>query len=212
MSDARPERGVIHIVDDDRGVRESLQALLGAAGFATRAHPSASALLAAADAAAAGCLIVDVRMPVMSGIELLHRLRELGRRTPVIVVTGHADVPMAVQAMKLGAADFIEKPFRAQTMIEAVRGALAQDRRTPASDAIACRAQGLLRTLTEREREVLVLLADGHSNKTVARDLDISPRTVETHRARIMAKLQARSLSQLVRIALNAGMLALDQQ
>ncbi|MCC7410054.1 MAG: response regulator [Gammaproteobacteria bacterium] len=206
MSTGKPEAATVHVVDDDAGARESLAALLASAGLHVCTHASASALLDANVTAPCTCLIVDVRMPGMNGIELLKYLRDRGQPVPVIIITGHADVAMAVHAMKAGACDFIEKPFRADAIISAVRSALARAGAPPQPAAIPA-TLALVDTLTAREREVLVLLAQGCTNKAVARALAISPRTAETHRARIMVKLKARSLSQLVRIALETHLL-----
>lgn len=202
----RLAHGPVHIIDDDPGARESLLALLTAAGLSAQVHPSGGDFLRRSRELAPACLIVDVRMPDMSGLELLERLARSGPLPPTVVVTGHADVPMAVQAMKLGAVDFIEKPFRADTILASVRQAIACGARS-ADPARAQAARRLIDTLTEREREVLVHLAQGGTNKAVARRLGISPRTVETHRARVMAKLRARSLSEVVRTAMTAGIL-----
>jgi len=194
----------VHIVDDEEAVRKSLAFLLTMAGFTVRVHDSASAFLTVAPAIRNGCLVTDLRMPDMSGVELLRRLRELPVRIPSIVITGHGDVPMAVDAMKAGALDFIEKPFEDELLMEAIRRAAAELARSPAEEDV-----GLIRTrlglLTEREREVLSGVVAGHANKTIAYDLDISPRTVEVHRANVMAKMEARSLPELVRMALSAG-------
>ncbi len=192
----------VGVIDDDPGVRDSLCALLASSGYAPAGWPSARAFLDAPPVAVPACLVVDVRMPGMSGVELLEVLRTRALRVPVIVVTGHADVRLAVRAMKLGAADFIEKPFRPPALLGAVRAAIAgaNGAGTPAGERLA--------TLSPREAEVLRRLADGETNKAVARALGLSPRTVETHRAHLMAKLGVRSLSQAVRLALEAGFIA----
>jgi two-component system, LuxR family, response regulator FixJ len=194
-------RETVFIVDDDDAVRDSLQVLLESAGITVEAFASPTAFLGSSAPERPGCLLVDVRMPEMDGIELQEALTAANRRLPVIVMTGHADVPLAVRAMKAGAVDFIEKPFEDEVIIETVRRAL--ELRPAANPEITQR----LASLTPREREVLEGLVAGRANKVIAFDLDISPRTVEIHRARVMEKMQARSLSQLVRIALEAGIL-----
>jgi two-component system response regulator FixJ len=196
----------VYIVDDQKAVRDSLQLLLESHGYAVRCFASGRAFLRAAPSLGPGCLIVDVRMPKMDGLELQRRLGERQWSTPVIVMTGHGDVPMAVRAMRDGAVDFIEKPFDEQTITESVR--LASSRlRTHGNEALTVdpATLGRLALLSPRELDVLKRLVDGLPNKTVAYDLDISPRTVEIHRSRVMHKMQARSLSELVRLALAAG-------
>lgn len=195
---------VVHIVDDEEPVRKSLAFLLTASGFAVRAHESATAFLAAAPGLGNACLITDLRMPDMSGVDLLHRLRGLGLRIPAIVITGHGDVPMAVEAMKAGALDFIEKPFGDEVLIDAVKNAVSELGRSAYADLAAIRAR--FAELTEREREVMAGVVAGLPNKTIAYDLKISPRTVEVHRANVMSKMGARSLPELVRMTLTAGL------
>lgn len=195
---------VVHIVDDEEPVRKSLAFMLTVAGFPVRLHDSATAFLAAAPSIRNACLVTDLRMPDISGVELIRRLRDLALRIPSIVITGHGDVPMAVEAMKAGALDFIEKPFEDEVLIAAIQRAAAElDRQTAGEDAGAILAR--MEHLTEREREVLAGVVAGHANKTIAYDLDISPRTVEVHRANVMAKMEARSLPELVRMALAGG-------
>jgi two-component system response regulator FixJ len=196
---------VVHIVDDEEAVRQSLAFLLTVAGFAVRVHNSATEFLALAPSLTNACLITDLRMPDMSGVELLRKLSAEKIAIPAIVITGHGDVPMAVEAMKAGALDFIEKPFAEDALIEAIREAAAQlkERTAGAGDAAGIRRR--LDELTERERQVLSGVVAGLPNKTIGYDLDISPRTVEVHRANIMAKMQARNLADLVRMALSAG-------
>ena len=196
-----PDR-IVHIVDDDEAVRQSLAFLLGSAGLTVRLYDSASAFLAGLSAVKSGCLVTDMRMPEMTGIELLQQLRAKACRLPAIVITGHGDVPLAVEAMKAGAVDFIEKPFDQETILHAVQAALergfeGEGREDP---AVAAR----LATLSERERQVLEGLVAGHPNKTIAYDLGISPRTVEVYRANLMTKMGARSLSELIRMAIIA--------
>ena len=195
--------GTVHIVDDDEAVRDSLQALLEARKYAAKTYASAEAFLAAHPGVPAGCAIIDIRMPGMDGIALLNRLRERGHALPVIVVTGHGDIPLAVQAMKAGAVDFVEKPYANQTIIDAVQRALAAAR---AEDQGGSQAEIAARiaALTPRERDVMDQLVIGNPNKIIAFELNISPRTVEIHRANLMKKMQADSLSHLVRMALAA--------
>jgi two-component system response regulator FixJ len=194
--------GVVHIVDDDDAVRQSLAFLLSSAGLPVRLYDSASAFLAGLSTPQDGCLITDVRMPGMSGIDLLKALREKAYSMPAIVITGHGDVPLAVEAMKAGAVDFIEKPFEEEAILTAVRRALEQGS-DENGDEIVVAAK--LATLSERERQVLEGLVAGHPNKAIAHELGISPRTVEVYRANLMAKMQAKSLSELIRMAILAN-------
>jgi two-component system, LuxR family, response regulator FixJ len=194
--------GVVHIVDDDDAVRQSLAFLLSSAGLPVRLYDSASAFLAGLSAPQNGCLITDIRMPGMSGIELLKALRERAYSMPAIVITGHGDVPLAVEAMKAGAVDFIEKPFEEEAILNAVKRALEQGNdENGDGNAVATK----LATLSERERQVLEGLVAGHPNKTIAYSLGISPRTVEVYRANLMAKMRAKSLSELIRMAILAN-------
>lgn len=193
--------GVVHIVDDDDAVRQSLAFLLSSVGLPVRLYDSASAFLAGLPTPQGGCLITDVRMPGMSGIDLLKALRAKACSMPAIVITGHGDVPLAVEAMKAGAVDFIEKPFEEEAILAAVRRALEQGS-DENGDGIVVAAK--LATLSERERQVLEGLIAGHPNKTIAYGLGISPRTVEVYRANLMAKMQAKSLSELIRMAILA--------
>ena len=191
--------GVVHIVDDDDAVRQSLAFLLSSAGLPVRLYESASAFLAGLSAPQSGCLVTDIRMSGMSGIELLKALRERSFSMPAIVITGHGDVPLAVEAMKAGAVDFIEKPFEEETILNAVKRALEQGSgENGDGNVVAAR----LAILSERERQVLEGLVAGHPNKTIAYDLGTSPRTIEVHRARVMEKMHARSLADLVRMVL----------
>jgi two-component system response regulator FixJ len=200
------DNAVVHLVDDDEDVRRALAFLLATAGLEVRVYESAAALLENFDTAQSGCVVSDVRMPGMDGIQLLQHLRKKGVTLPVIVMTGHADVALAVGAMKAGAADFIEKPFSDDVLLAAIAAALEQQGSSgqPALEAVA-QVRSRLDTLSERENQVLEGLLAGHPNKTIAYDLGISARTVEVHRASVMKKLSATSLSQLVRMALLAG-------
>jgi two-component system, LuxR family, response regulator FixJ len=199
-----PER-CVYIVDDDEAVRDSLSVLLESKAYAVRSFVSAAKFLAAAPSLPAGCLIVDIRMPEMDGLELQQRLVERGLDFPLIVITGHGEVPLAVRAMKAGAVDFIEKPFASEAILDSLDTALARLAAPNGQDPAAVAAATKLALLSPREREVLEGLLAGLPNKTIAYDLAISPRTVEIHRARVMDKMGARSLSELVRLALAAG-------
>ncbi|TPK42165.1 response regulator transcription factor FixJ [Mesorhizobium sp. B2-5-4] len=193
---------LVHVVDDDVDVRKSLGFLLGTANFAVRLHDSATAFLDMMTGKIEGCIVTDVRMPGIDGIEFLRQLRARGHTVPTIVMTGHADVALAVQAMKEGAADFIEKPFDDQILIDAIRSALDGGKQVGATHPQSAEIGSRLSTLSERERQVLNGLVSGLPNKTIAYDLGISPRTVEIHRANVMSKMAAGSLSHLVRMAL----------
>jgi two-component system response regulator FixJ len=198
----------VHVIDDDEAVRDSLTFLLHSARIRVRAHESAVAFLDALPAAAPGCVVTDVRMPDLSGIDLLRRLRERGNTMPVIVMTGHGDVPLAVEAMKCGASDFFEKPFDDEALLAAIRSALGTLETSARSEAERAQINERITALTNRERDVLQGLIAGKPNKIIAFDLGISPRTVEIYRANVMTKMKAGSLSELVRMALQAGLLA----
>jgi len=194
--------GVVHVIDDDAAMRDSLAFLMDSADLAARTYDSALAFLDRLSEAPSGCILTDVRMPQMSGLELIARLKELGVALPVVVMTGHADVPLAIQAMKAGVHDFIEKPFDDEVLLGAVRSALAlgSHRAERAEEAAAIRVR--IDSLTGRERDVLQGLIAGQPNKIIAYELGISPRTVEIYRANVMTKMGAASLSELVRMAL----------
>jgi two-component system response regulator FixJ len=194
----------IYVVDDDPGIRDSTRMLLESAGFAVQLYASATRFLAD-QILKGGCLIADIRMPDMDGLELQEEIAGRGIDMPVIIITGHADVPLAVRAMKAGAIDFIEKPFDDERMLESVARALKAGQQSRSQTAEAKTAQDKLALLTTRERDVLDCLVKGRSNKVAAHELGISPRTIEIHRAHIMEKMKARSLSDLVRAALAAG-------
>jgi two-component system response regulator FixJ len=198
------EAPLVHVVDDDPAVRDSLGLLLESAGFAVRSYDSAAALLQALPNSATGCVLTDVRMPELDGLALQRRLIQLGIRLPVIVMTGHGDVPIAVEALKAGAADFLEKPFDDTQLLAAVSSALAASQRARDEAAAVAEISARLASLTPRERQVLERLVTGQPNKTIAYDLGSSPRTVEVHRARVMEKMGARSLPELVRMTLAA--------
>jgi two-component system response regulator FixJ len=196
---------MVHVIDDDEAVRDSLAFLLGSARLDVRTYDAATTFLSALPNIAAGCIITDVRMPGMSGIDLLRRLSDLEMALPVIVMTGHGDVQLAVEAMKIGAADFLEKPFDDDLMLAAVRSALDRGQKDAEKSAERAGCLEKLAALSSREREVLEGLVAGKANKIIAFDLSISPRTVEIYRANVMTKMGANSLSQLVRMALLAG-------
>jgi two-component system response regulator FixJ len=198
---------VVHVIDDDEAVRDSLTFLLNTARLAVRAYDSATTFLSALPNAEPGCIITDVRMPEMSGVDLLRRLKELNVPMPVIVITGHGDIQLAVEAMKIGAIDFIEKPFDDERLLTSVKSALERWEKNTQQESTRAKLLDKLRTLSAREREVLEGLVAGKPNKVIAFDLGISPRTVEIYRANVMSKMTAGSLSELVRMALLAGLL-----
>jgi two-component system, LuxR family, response regulator FixJ len=202
-----PPDPMVHVIDDDDAVRESLEFLLRTAQIPVRTYDSATAFLDVLPAAEPGCIITDVRMPDLSGIDLLRRLKELDVSMPVIVITGHGDVPLAVEAMKVGAVDFFEKPFDDEALIGAVRSALDRQETAGKRNTELAEIRTKLDTLSGRERDVLQGLVAGHPNKTIAYDLGISPRTVEIYRANLMTKMNAASLSDVVRMAIVAGIL-----
>ena len=199
---------VVHVIDDDEAVRRSLDFLLQSARFKTQTYETALAFLNALPDIPSGCIVTDVKMPEMSGVELLRHLRKINLRMPVIIITGHADVPMAVDAMKSGASDFLEKPFDDEVLLSAVRAALASAENVKERENEKAELQRRFATLSKREREVLEGLVAGKPNKTIAYDLGISPRTVEIYRANVMTKMRAISLSELVRMTMIAGVLA----
>ena len=194
----------VFVVDDDEGVRNSLRFLLKSVGLATRALASAQEFLDNYKPQQPGCLVLDVRMPGMSGLELQQQLNVRGAVIPVIFITGHGDVPMAVEAMQQGAFDFLQKPFRDQDLIDRIQRALERDGQNRAALAQHARIRERLESLTPREREVLALMTRGMPNKVMAAELGVSQRTVEIHRARVMEKSGAGSLAQLVRMVLDA--------
>jgi two-component system, LuxR family, response regulator FixJ len=206
MPEIAEGRGV-YLIDDDEAARESLSFLLRTAGLDVRTYDSAVAFLREMPDLKSACVITDVRMPEMSGIDLLRRLRELKIDVPVIVITGHADVPLAVEAMKVGAAEFLEKPFDDDAMVACIRTALDEQRRKDKVQANRAEVEQRLATLSNRERNVLDGLVKGLANKQIAFAHGISPRTVEIYRANLMTKMQAASVSDLVRMALLAGLL-----
>jgi two-component system response regulator FixJ len=194
----------VFVIDDDPGMRDSLKTLLETSGYQVRAHESAVVFLAGDGPSARGCVLSDVRMPDMDGLQLQQELKARGAKLPVILMTGHADVPLAVSAMKAGAIDFLEKPFDEAALVSSVNRALEEAQKADATEASTKAVHGRLAQLTAREKQVLDLLVAGRPNKIIAYELSISPRTVEIHRARVMDKMAARSLADLVRMSLSA--------
>ena len=201
------ETAIVHVIDDDEALRDSLAFLLRTADLEVMSHASAAAFLDALPLTGLTCIITDVRMPGLSGIDLLRRVRELGIEVPVIVITGHGDVPLAVEAMRFGAVDFLEKPFDDEVLLQSVRAALRQQAGAAKRQSERAGIENRLAALSPRERDVLGGLVAGRANKQIAFELGISPRTVEIYRANLMGKMQAGSLSDLVRMALIVGML-----
>lgn len=195
---------LVHVIDDDAAIRDSLCFLLETADLKAKAYESAVAFLEALPEVGGGCVVTDVRMPEMTGIELVRRLKTSGFSLPIVMITGHADVPLAVEAMKAGVADFIEKPFDDEVLLSAVRAALSQGEKDRQGQAESAEIAARIASLSGREREVLGGLVAGHANKVIAYDLGISPRTVEIYRANVMTKMKAASLSELVRMAMLA--------
>ena len=200
-----PPSGLVHLIDDDEHVRRALAFLLGTAGLAVKVYESASVFLEKCDDFQSGCVVSDVRMPGINGVELLRQLQHRRARMPVVIMTGHADVALAVAAMKEGAVDFIEKPFADDVLLAAIQLAFDREQKMGRPSAEAAEVHTRLESLTAREREVLAGLLAGHPNKTIAYDLGLSPRTVEVHRANVMTKMAASSLSELVRMVLVSG-------
>lgn len=198
---------VVYVIDDDEAVRQSLEFLLKTANVAVRGFDSAKAFLDILPQVKSGCVITDVRMPEITGIDLLRRVKEVKPELPVIVITGHGDIALAVEAMKIGAVDFLEKPFDDDHLLASVRSALDQEADIAKRSAEIADIHNKLAALSNRERQVLEGLVIGNANKTIAFDLGISPRTVEIYRANLMTKMGASSLSDLVRMAMLAGIL-----
>ena len=193
---------VVHVVDDDAAIRDSLAFLLDTANLVSRTYDSAAALLVHADSLEPGCIITDVRMPDMNGLEMVRRLAAMGVRHPVIVMTGHADVPLAIEAVRAGVKDFLEKPFDDEALLSSIQTALADQTGSAKHEGPDAEVAECLASLSARERQVLEGLVAGHANKVIAYDLEISPRTVEVYRANVMTKMKARSLSELVRMTI----------
>jgi two-component system, LuxR family, response regulator FixJ len=200
-------RGNVYVIDDDEAMRDSLDFLLGSADFNVTLFESAHHFLDAVSNIDFGCVVSDVRMPGIDGIELLKRMKASHSAFPVVIMTGHGDVPLAVEAMKLGAVDFLEKPFEDDRLIGMIDAALRQAESSARSEAVTLDIAARIATLSPRERQVMDGLIAGLSNKLIAREYDISPRTIEVYRANVMTKMQAGSLSELVRLAIRAGAL-----
>lgn len=202
-----PRRGTVYVIDDDQAMRDSLDFLLSSADYEVKLFDSALTFLDALAGLPFGCIVSDVRMPGMDGMDLLKRLKAGRVALPVVIMTGHGDVPLAVEAMKLGAIDFIEKPFEDDRLIGMIETALKQASEGAKNEAIAQDIAARIETLSPRERQVMDGLVAGLSNKVIAREFDISPRTIEVYRANVMTKMQAGSLSELVRLAMRGGAL-----
>ncbi len=202
-----PAEGLVYVIDDDPAMRDSLDFLLESAGLKARLFESAVSFLEALPELGPGCIVSDVRMPNLDGLELLKRLQETNKSMPIIIMTGHGDIPLAVEAMKLGAIDFIEKPFEDDRLIGTITAALGGAVQRHKGDAVAADIASRIASLSPRERQVLDGLVAGLSNKLIARDYDISPRTIEVYRANVMTKMQASSISELVRFAIRGGLL-----
>jgi two-component system response regulator FixJ len=201
--------GKVYVIDDDAAMRDSLDFLLGSAGFNVRLFDSAQTFLQELPSMEGGCVVTDVRMPGIDGIELLRQLHSTSgvRKLPVIIMTGHGDVPLAVEAMKLGALDFLEKPFEDERLVRMIETALLQADTGLKDEEVTADLTSRVTSLTPRERQVMQGLVSGQSNKVIAKDYDISPRTVEVYRANVMTKMRAGNLSELVRFAIRAGIL-----
>ena len=202
-----PPSAKVYVIDDDAAMRDSLDFLLGSAGFNVRLFDSALAFLNELASLEAGCVVTDVRMPGIDGMELLRQLSSGPRKLPVIVMTGHGDVPLAVEAMKLGALDFLEKPFGDDRLIGMIETALSQNEGGSKDDALTADMAARVASLTQREHQVMQGLVSGQPNKVIAKQYDISPRTVEVYRANVMTKMQASNLSELVRFAIRSGII-----
>ena len=195
---------VVHVIDDDGAMRESLTFLLEGGGFAVRSYEAAAAFLEAADSLDSGCIVTDIRMPGMNGLDLARHLKSTGIDLPIIVITGHGDVPLAVEAMKVGITDFLEKPFDAAALLAAIRAAVADNAASRAAE-LGGPFRELLAQLSPRETEVLSGVVSGKANKIIAFELGISVRTVEVYRANVMTKTGAASFLQLIRMSIAAG-------
>jgi len=193
-------RPAVHVIDDDEGMRVALQTLLFSVGYEARTYSSAAEFLERFNADTSGCILLDIRLPGISGIDLQAHLKRIGVAMPVMFITGHADVPMAVRAMKDGACEFIEKPFREQDILDRVNRAMLRDLDARKGDAHLAELRRRRESLTPRERQVMQLIAAGAVNREIARDLGVSERTVEIHRSRVMQKMEVRSVARLVKI------------
>jgi two-component system response regulator FixJ len=197
----------VYVIDDDEAMRDSLNFLLDSAGLEVTLFEAAQQFLDALPGLEFGCVVSDVRMPGIDGIELLKRMKARQSKLPILIMTGHGDVPLAVEAMKLGAVDFLEKPFEDDRLTAMIETAIRQAEPAAKDEAVTQDIAARVATLSPRERQVMEGLIAGHSNKLIARDYDISPRTIEVYRANVMTKMQAGSLSELVRLAMRAGLL-----
>jgi two-component system response regulator FixJ len=202
-----PDKGKVYVIDDDEAMRDSLNFLLDAAGFDVTLFENAANFLDRLPGLEFGCVISDVRMPGIDGIELLKRMKAGQCKFPIVIMTGHGDIPLAVETMKLGAIDFLEKPFEDDRLIGMIEAAIRHAEPAAKSEAVAIEIAARIATLSPRERQVMNGLIAGLSNKLIARDYDISPRTIEVYRANVMTKMQANSLSELVRLAIRAGLI-----
>ncbi|QWG19891.1 response regulator transcription factor FixJ [Bradyrhizobium sediminis] len=202
-----PNKGRVYVIDDDEAMRDSLNFLLDSAGFSVTLFETARNFLDMLPGLEFGCVVSDVRMPGIDGIELLKRLKATHSTFPILIMTGHGDVPLAVEAMKLGAVDFLEKPFEDDRLVGMIEAAIRQAEPAAKDEAVTHDIAARVATLSPRERQVMEGLIAGLSNKLIARDYDISPRTIEVYRANVMTKMQANSLSELVRLAMRAGLL-----
>jgi two-component system response regulator FixJ len=202
-----PDRGRVYVIDDDEAMRDSLNFLLDSANYKVTLFESAMAFLDALPGLEFGCVVSDVRMPGLDGIELLKRMKADHSTFPIVIMTGHGDVPLAVEAMKLGAVDFLEKPFEDDRLVAMIETAINRAEPAARSEALTQEIAARIASLSPRERQVMDGLIAGLSNKLIARDYDISPRTIEVYRANVMTKMQANSLSELVRLAMRAGLL-----
>src|ERR1019366_4376410 len=201
------DKGKVYVIDDDEAMRDSLNFLLESASFNVTLFESALKFLDALPNLDFGCVVSDVRMPGLDGIELLKRMKSGHNPFPIVIMTGHGDIPLAVEAMKLGAVDFLEKPFEDDRLIGMIEAAIRQGEPAAKNEAVTRDIASRIATLSPRERQVMEGLIAGLSNKLIARDYDISPRTIEVYRANVMTKMQANSLSELVRLAMRAGLL-----
>jgi two-component system, LuxR family, response regulator FixJ len=201
------QKGNVYVIDDDEAMRDSLHFLLDSAGFRVKLFETATSFLETLPKLEFGCVVSDVRMPGIDGIELLKRMKAANSRFPILIMTGHGDVPLAVEAMKLGAVDFLEKPFEDERLTLMIEGGLRQAEPAARNEAVTQDIAARIASLSPRERQVMDGLIAGLSNKLIAREYDISPRTIEVYRANVMTKMQANSLSELVRLAIRAGLL-----
>lgn len=202
-----PHKGNVYVIDDDPAMRDSLDFLLGSAGFSVTLFDSALKFLETMPSLAFGCVVSDVRMPGMDGIDLLRQLKKVPKTLPIVIMTGHGDIPLAVEAIKLGAIDFLEKPFEDERLVIMISTALSQAADQSKTESISADIASRIASLSPRERQVMDGLVAGLSNKLIARDYNISPRTIEVYRANVMTKMQASSISELVRLAMRGGIL-----